>query len=93
MLLVAALTIVIPMLTSLKVDSCLDAGGSYDYSEARCDLQESHPVVAPKIPASVRLGGGVVLALLGGLVLVFSRRIASEPDMRSNTSLERTRER
>jgi len=25
-----------------RVDSCLDAGGSYDYAAGRCDFDDSH---------------------------------------------------
>jgi len=29
----------------LKVDSCLDAGGSYDYGRNECDKKENHPYI------------------------------------------------
>ena len=29
----------------LASDSCLDAGGSFDFSQVRCDFQQSHPYV------------------------------------------------
>jgi hypothetical protein len=30
----------------VAVDSCLDAGGSFDYAQSRCDRAETHPFVA-----------------------------------------------
>ena len=29
----------------LASDSCLDAGGSFDFSQVRCDFQQNHPYV------------------------------------------------
>jgi MFS family permease len=43
----------------LEVDRCLDAGGSYNYSQQVCDLKESHPVqgVLASIPAIIAMVG------------------------------------
>lgn len=30
-------------INSADVDDCLDRGGSYDYEEGRCDLEENDP--------------------------------------------------
>ena len=91
-LLLAAGTIaLLPLRGFLAVDSCLDGGGSFDYANGVCDFKENHPFASPRIPVSVFLGGGIALAALGAGLLLFSRRISSEPDMRSNKSLERTR--
>lgn len=92
LLLVAAALVILPMRTFLAVDSCLDAGGSFDYSKAQCDPQNSHPYERPALSGPLVLGIGALFALTGGVLVVFSRRVASEPGMRSNTSLERTRE-
>jgi uncharacterized membrane protein HdeD (DUF308 family) len=80
LLLAGAFTMVAPIRTHAELDSCLDAGGSYDYSNAQCDHQASHQRVTPSVPIWVRLGGAIALALAGGVLLVFSRRISSEPD-------------
>lgn len=29
--------------TAARVDSCLDAGGSFDYERGECDMEASHP--------------------------------------------------
>jgi hypothetical protein len=79
-LLVAAIMVVVPLRAYLKVDSCLDGGGSYDHASGNCDFDKTHPNSSPKVSAEVYLGVGIVLALIGGLLVVFSRRIASEPD-------------
>lgn len=92
LLLVTGAAAFVPLRTFLAVDSCLDAGGSFDYSKGRCDFQMSHPHESHLLSSPVTLGVGALFALAGGLLVVFSRRLASEPDMRSNTSLERTHE-
>ena len=50
----------------VAVDSCLDARGSFDYAQSRCDRAETHPFVAysERHPNSLRIAavGGVVLA-------------------------------
>jgi hypothetical protein len=30
----------------LEVDSCLDRGGSYDYTNSKCDVNENHPYIS-----------------------------------------------
>ena len=92
LLLVAAAVAFLPLRSFVEADSCLDAGGSFDYSKGQCDFQKSHPYENRHLSSPIALGVGVLFALAGGLLVVFSRRLASEPDMRSNTSLERTRE-
>lgn len=92
LLLVAGVIALLPLRTFLAVDSCLDGGGSYDYANRVCDFVENHPFARPRIPGSVFLGGGIVLAVIGAGLLVSSRRTSSEPDLRSNKSPERTRE-
>lgn len=43
-LLIGAAIFIWPQLSLfLASDSCLDAGGSFDFSQIRCDLQQSHP--------------------------------------------------
>jgi hypothetical protein len=44
--LLSALIVVcaLPTIRAARVDSCLDAGGSYDYERGECDLEASHPV-------------------------------------------------
>src|ERR1700755_2577847 len=91
MLLAAGVVAVLPMRTFLAVDSCLDAGGSFDFETRTCDFERSHPFSRPLIASPVFVFGGIALALVGATFLVFSRRTSSEPDMRSNNSLERTR--
>jgi hypothetical protein len=90
MLLVAAAVAWVPLNRFLAVDSCLDGGGSFDYSNGICDFEQNHPD-APRSTSPLLLVLGVVSAIGGAFLLVFSRRIASEPGMRSNKSLERTR--
>ena len=50
----------------VAVDSCLDAGGSFDYAQSRCDRAEPHPFIAysERHPNSLRIAatGGLVLA-------------------------------
>jgi len=93
LLLAAALVVSSPLRRFLAVESCLDASGSYDYELGQCDFQNSHPYLSPVVPTYLILASGGVLALAGGLFLVFPRRTASETEMPSNTSLERTRDR
>ena len=50
----------------LAVDSCLDSGGSFDYTRMVCDHEESHPF----IPYSHRHPLAVVSALAAVVVAV-----------------------
>lgn len=59
----------------LAVDSCLDSGGSFDYSTATCDHQQSHPYLAyshrnPTAQWTAATGG--LLMLVGGLLGLLS---------------------
>jgi hypothetical protein len=49
----------------VAVDSCLDAGGSFDYAQSRCDRAENHPFVA----YSERHPNSLSIAAVGGVVL------------------------
>ena len=57
----------------VAVDSCLDAGGSFDYAHSRCDRAEAHPFVpySERHPDSLRAAavGGAVVA--SGIVMVW----------------------
>ena len=45
-LLIATATLIWPQLSLfLASDSCLGAGGSFDFTQVRCDFQQSHPYV------------------------------------------------
>lgn len=35
--------LVVTLREQLRIDACLDSGGSYDYDAGRCDHRESHP--------------------------------------------------
>ena len=49
----------------VAVDSCLDAGGSFDYAQSRCDRAETYPFVA----YSERHPNSLSIAAVGGVVL------------------------
>lgn len=36
-------TCALPVIREVRVDACLDSGGSYDYEADRCDPEASHP--------------------------------------------------
>ena len=58
----------------LAVDSCLDSGGSFDYSRSTCDREQNHPFVAYayRHPAAGRLAAaGALFAVAGMVVLSF----------------------
>ena len=74
-----------PAQRALRVDRCLDGGGSYDYTMERCDFERSHPGPSE---ASAERGGvnwrrvAATMIAVGGLSLVFiwqDRRHASRP--------------
>jgi hypothetical protein len=50
----------------LAVDSCLDGGGSFDYSRMECDHQSNHPFIR----YSVRHPSAEFIATFGGLIAV-----------------------
>ena len=55
----------------LRVDSCLDAGGSYDYELGRCDQERSHAVVPFKQrPAILALAFVGVILVVAGIIHV-----------------------
>jgi hypothetical protein len=55
----------------LNVDSCLDSGGSFDYSRMVCDYKENHAFVSysQRHPNSLLIGGS---ALSIGLCAAFA---------------------
>ena len=50
----------------VAVDSCLDAGGSFDYSRMECDYRANHPYIR----YSVRHPWAEFVAASGGLIAV-----------------------
>jgi hypothetical protein len=56
----------------LAADSCLDAGGSFDYSALVCDHRDSHPYVA----YGERHPQAVSVTVLGALVLLAGVAVA-----------------
>ena len=61
-----------PLNTFLAVDSCLDAGGSFDYVKDVCDYTNSHPYLARDNTA--RVGGAALLAVAGIAVIAAASR-------------------
>ncbi|MBH0184858.1 MAG: hypothetical protein HP477_05400 [Nitrospira sp.] len=53
----------------LAVDTCLDAGGSFDYMRSACDLEQNHPYIPVMERQGFRVAGSFALTLFG-LVLV-----------------------
>jgi hypothetical protein len=70
-MLAAAAMVWSPISTFLAVDSCLDAGGSFDYTSHECDFESSHPYVPEN--HSTRLGLAFGLALTGVAVTIVGR--------------------
>jgi hypothetical protein len=60
-----------PLATFLAVDSCLDAGGSFNYASRVCDFEQSHLYVSESY--TVRLGLASVLALSGVAMTIVAR--------------------
>jgi len=60
-----------PLVTSLEIDGCLDAGGSFDYAQRVCDFQNAHPY-EPK-DNTLRLQAAAVLAVIGVAVTIVGR--------------------
>ena len=52
------------------VDSCLDQGGSFNYSVAQCDFSQSHPYM----PRQSQMFLGTFCLLMGVSGIVWSRR-------------------
>jgi len=71
LMLTAAALVWSPVSTFLAVDSCLDAGGSFDYSSYECDFESSHPYVPED--HSTRLGLAFALASAGVAVAIVGR--------------------
>jgi hypothetical protein len=82
-----------PLRQQLEVDACLDGGGSFDFAAGDCDYQRTYLGERYVMPAYVPWLAAGLLAISGGLLLIYARRAASRREMRSNTSLERTRDR
>lgn len=60
-----------PLVASLEVDGCLDAGCSFDYAQGACDFQNAHPY-APK-DSTLQLRAAAVLAVIGVAVTIVGR--------------------
>ena len=71
LMLVAVGVIWSPLATFFAVDSCLDAGGSFDYVARVCDFEQTH-TYAPTNNAA-RFSFGVALALSGVAVTIAAR--------------------
>lgn len=61
-----------PLSTFLAVDSCLDAGGSFDYAVGLCDFDNAHPYEPRN--NTTRLSLALVLALAGVAAARYGRR-------------------
>jgi hypothetical protein len=77
LLLAACIALYAPARIAWIVGSCSVAGGSFDYHEGECDLKRTHKGEFLSVISPFTLGAGILLALGGGLLLVFSRRLAS----------------
>ena len=60
----------------LAEDSCLDSGGSFDYSRMVCDTEANHPFVpyAHRHPAAVGVGVVGVVSVAGAVGLLVRAR-------------------
>jgi hypothetical protein len=74
-----------PARRALRVDRCVDSGGSYDYALERCDVDRDHPYTGD-VPASQAgldwADVGRIMIAVGGLSAVFiwqDRRRVSRP--------------
>ena len=57
------------------VDECLDAGGGYDYTAARCDYRDRHPMIPFRDrQRGLVLGTGIAMLTLGAGVGLLVRR-------------------
>lgn len=63
---------------SVALDSCLDAGGSYDYAAARCDHERNH-TASPfaERPRAWLLGTGIAVLLFSAGAAISARRTQS----------------
>jgi hypothetical protein len=78
LMLSAATLVWSPLVTLLAVDSCLDAGGSFNYASHVCDFERSHPYVSQS--HSMRFGLALALALLGVAVTIVGRYRRGQAD-------------
>ncbi len=70
------------------VESCLDAGGSYNFEAAHCDFKQSHPVL-PALKSSINSPLlGLVLSGVGFTFLLAGVR--SGRNMQPNKAFKRT---
>ena len=61
-----------------SVDSCLDAGGSYDYTQYRCDHTSNHPFVSYTNRHRLALPLAIAGAAIGGVgAIMLVRRAAT----------------
>jgi hypothetical protein len=74
---VAALPLAVSYISeSLSVDTCLDAGGSYDYATSRCDHALSRPYVPYLVRhASLVYGTGIVVILCAAAAIGLTRKM------------------
>jgi hypothetical protein len=63
-----------PVGTLLAVDSCLDAGGSFNYAAGVCDFDHSHAYTAQGNSACFSVAA--VLAVVGAAMAMSARRIS-----------------
>lgn len=60
-----------PLVTSLEIDGCLDAGGGFNYAVGECDFENAHPF-APQ-DNTLRLRLAAAFALGGTALTIFGR--------------------
>jgi hypothetical protein len=72
------LSLIVPAVVYLRellaVDTCLDRGGSFDYSAGRCDFNQNHPFVPFHERHGILLGGSGTALLIGAATAARSRR-------------------
>lgn len=63
------------------VDSCLDSGGSFDYSRMECDHQSNHPFIrySERHPSAEFIAASGGLVAVGGLALMIWQRKRGGP--------------
>lgn len=52
------------------VNDCLDAGGSFNYTENVCDQQNTHPFVPYMARHPLWVNGGMLLTVLGTFLCI-----------------------
>lgn len=60
------------------VDSCIDAGGSYDYLNSLCDHQTKQPFIPMMARFPLLVNGGMLLSVVG-LVLCLLKLYVRSP--------------